>query len=218
MPAAKKKQSIFSKINLKSPKTRGIILLVAFAIIGGGVMVFRSFAAATIWYSPATTLASATGNSACSATTIDDIDAASKNGANAKAVAQSCRTDFVSGSVVGVATWTPTLYGSSDPAVTANFYRTCASIKGVGRVKVGIFTKPHDGLYRYPGIGEFFDANPNTYQQHCSQYRQAIGNQKDITVEGYVSSDKAGNLIKIKDITIYKEINMAGPAPASPTK
>ncbi len=47
MPTAKKKQSIFSKINLKSPKTRGIIILLAFAVIGGGVMVFRSFAATT---------------------------------------------------------------------------------------------------------------------------------------------------------------------------
>lgn len=45
MPAPKKKQSLFSKINSKSPKTRGIIILATFAVIGGGVMVFRSFAA-----------------------------------------------------------------------------------------------------------------------------------------------------------------------------
>lgn len=43
MPTAKK-QSVFSKINFKSPKTRIILTIALFAIVGGGVMVFRSFA------------------------------------------------------------------------------------------------------------------------------------------------------------------------------
>lgn len=44
MPTKKKKQSIFSKFNLKSTKARGLAIVAAFAIVGGGVMVFQSFA------------------------------------------------------------------------------------------------------------------------------------------------------------------------------
>lgn len=48
MPAKKtvtKKRSLFSRINFKSPKTRGVLVLLAFALVGGGFMVYRSFAA-----------------------------------------------------------------------------------------------------------------------------------------------------------------------------
>lgn len=45
MPVAKKKPSVLNKINTFSSKHRGLVIILAFAIVGGAIMVFRSFAA-----------------------------------------------------------------------------------------------------------------------------------------------------------------------------
>lgn len=47
MPTTKKKKNNSSKLNFNSPKARGLLLLIAFALVGGGVMVYRSFASTT---------------------------------------------------------------------------------------------------------------------------------------------------------------------------
>lgn len=48
MPAKKKKQSIFTKFHLKTAKARGLAIVAAFAVVGGGFMVYQSFATTII--------------------------------------------------------------------------------------------------------------------------------------------------------------------------
>ncbi len=59
MPATKNTKAqrggILSKVNLQTPKGRLIVTVLAFAIVGGGVLVYRSFAATARWtYTAAT--------------------------------------------------------------------------------------------------------------------------------------------------------------------
>ncbi len=44
-PNKNSKNGIFSKLNLRSPKTQLLLVIVSFAVIGGGIMVVSSFAA-----------------------------------------------------------------------------------------------------------------------------------------------------------------------------
>lgn len=48
MPTKKKKQSILSKLNLSSPKNRIALTVAIFAVVGGGIMVYQSFATTII--------------------------------------------------------------------------------------------------------------------------------------------------------------------------
>lgn len=45
MPSKKKKQSFFSKIIPTTPKAKAVAVVAVFALIGGGIMVYSSFAA-----------------------------------------------------------------------------------------------------------------------------------------------------------------------------
>lgn len=54
MPVQKKKQSRFARLGakLKTPKGRLVATFLVFAVIGGGIFVYRSFAASFAWGTP----------------------------------------------------------------------------------------------------------------------------------------------------------------------
>lgn len=111
MPLAKK-QSRFSKINFKSPKTRIILTVAIFAVVGGGIMVFKSFASTMIGTVNADQITSYNNKS----TKIAD-------NYNGKTTANVWKV-----SVDGF------LKPSAPILVPANMsYQVCYSVKGVGR-------------------------------------------------------------------------------------
>lgn len=116
MPAQKKKQSLLSKINFKSPKTRIILTVALFAVVGGGVMVFKSFASTIIGTVNADQIRIHADRQSPASTKIAD-------NYNGKTTVNVWRVP-VGG----------TLQTSAPMAVPANVsYQVCYSVKGVGR-------------------------------------------------------------------------------------
>lgn len=152
MPVKKKKkqQGILSKINFKSTKARGLLILISFAVIGGGVMVFRSFAATTVlesWtYDRSNNKLAAVAIQNCAATPIPE---ASKNN----------KPIFNLGCPAG-STGFARAESQGSFGVAGNYYRACAMIKGGGKALVIL-----EGNVASPG----FDAypKPNGYTYFC---------------------------------------------------
>lgn len=192
MPTAKKKnKSFLSKINFKSPKTRGLLIILLFAVIGGGVMVFRSFAATNViesWsYNASNNLLAPSAVGGCSAQKVTET---SKSGAAVYNLA--CSNNNVSGmtfaavSTIGAA-------GAKD-----NYYRACAMIKGGGKALVI--------LEGSKSSSSGFDAYPvgNGYTYYCDGTVKLSATQ---ALTAKVQIDK-GSLVNVSFITIE---HMAAP-------
>ena len=194
--AIKKKQSIFSKIKPNSLKTRIILTVALFALVGGGVMVYKSFAAVYVWAKPIQQVRYTQGGSGgCNISNTTD---AAKNAL--PILQMSC-----TGTGGDLSINTGEFSSTTDVNITANVYRACASVKGSGNISVWVNASPNQS-----DSGRISVNSPDAYKQICSSYAQAIGSP--IKISGFMNL-KQGNL-KVQSLSIEKEINTAGPAPA----
>ncbi|MCA9329323.1 hypothetical protein KDA11_01645 [Candidatus Saccharibacteria bacterium] len=175
----KNKLNFLSKINFKSPKTRGLILLAAFVIIGGGVMVFRSFAATT---NRIVSVSVAEGRLKCSSNCAL-TDAGGSKG-NVKAAS-------LSGG--GVLSSTVSYYASKSTLVRT--YTACVTATGSGTVTVST-----------EGIGSSsaaitFNNGGNSYETKCA-------NTNGVNFSGaWKITANQGSLLKVTMLTVDETNN-----------
>lgn len=115
MPTKKKKQSLLTKLNLSSPKNRIILTVALFAVVGGGITVYKSFAASIIGTANADQIVGYSGGSKYPTKIIkDDV-----------------------GGKANVNVWQVPIASSAKPKtairIPANTkYQVCYNVKGVG--------------------------------------------------------------------------------------
>lgn len=112
----KKKGSIFSKINFGSTKTRIIVTLLVFGVIGGGFTVYKSFAA-----TPGIAFKSSNGGLTCMAGTNCTKVRAPEKGNDYVLKLSAGDKYFVSGAAKGFSTFSLPL-GTTKACVTAKGY------------------------------------------------------------------------------------------------
>jgi hypothetical protein len=135
---AQKKRNILSKINLQSPKTRGLVLVLAFALVGGGVLVFRSFAATS---ARLITTSANDGTLICAKGTGCSLIADGDAKAGAKVISFDKGGTIVTQSIF---------------ATTKGIYKVCVTAKGQG------------GLSIAPAGASLLFTNANSYETKCS--------------------------------------------------
>lgn len=143
--ANKKSNNILRKIDLNTTKGRMIVTLLAFALVGGGIMVFRSFAATASWTYTAgqktIILGETPTSSPCKVNTVELGDAKNPNpGFNLKcaapgvAVANSIQAAYV------VPKATPV-----DATMVGWAYEICADVRGQGAVNLELMSSDAQG-------------------------------------------------------------------------
>ena len=161
MPFQIKKQSIFSKLGagLRTPKGRLVATVLVFGAIGGGILVYKSFAATPPSYQWNYTVdAGNVGTSSTGGTcTYRNLPEPAKNRMNV--VNQVCSSniwgDFVATYIKG--SYLPTNY-------TKRNYRICAYVKGVStKFEVGIGVSGKWSRVNH----KIYDGN---YGYYCSNY------------------------------------------------
>ena len=146
MPAAKKSSNKKSNkrfsIGSWSRRKQTVVTVLVFAVIGGGWLVYKSFAASVLATYPATSIVRVSGN----ATEIQDANSGSKSGNTVWKLPWGANADAIIWATGGTVT------------VPANSqWQYCASIKGVGSAWIN---GPYD-----PIIGL---TNNTAYQTYCA--------------------------------------------------
>lgn len=190
MPIQKKKQSWLARLGarIRTPKGRLIATVLVFAAIGGGILVYRSFAARHVW---GYTIAQGNlqippyNNSGCKSSKTYDSQF------NANVFVLYCDK-----SVTG-ATARASMVGAYLPAGYQNIsYRVCAYLKGKGEVIVA--GNPWDG--GTPNYRSLNVINSTNYGYYCSPpfTKKKVG---DLT--GYVETNpNVQNFISVGGMTL----------------
>lgn len=190
-----KTKSIKSKrYNLSDSKTRMFIIMLSFAIIGGGVFVYRSFAATPSWTYTVSTknLVGSNGpvGSTCKATNVVD---STKN--NSTVIKLTCGSTMSTAqasraSIVGAAITTE---------MVGKYYHLCTVIKGSGTLGMWM-TIP--GLVSNSQTVVNTAAKSEQYNKSCTA---ALIAQKAGPIQGYVTATNAGTNVNVSSL-IFEEL------------
>lgn len=189
MPIQKKKQSRFTKLGarLKTPKGRLVATVLMFAVIGGGIFVYKSFAA-----TGATFTWNYTINSGTAETRADGLNCKGYNPQEAQKNNMKIHEFICARGGNGVAQ----ILGSYLPANYANRnYRICAYVKGSGKFTTQIYYKDIPGTIK----GTSYNINTGSYGYYCSPYSLLT---KASRVDGVVLVGYAGANIRVGTINL----------------
>jgi hypothetical protein len=190
-----KTKSLKSKrYNLSDAKTRMFIIILSFAIIGGGVLVYRSFAATPSWtYNIANKNligSNGTTGSSCKATNV--VDASKNNNTVIKLTCTNTETAQAASKA--------TIVGASITSTMLNkYYHLCTYIKGTGNIGMWL-TMP--GLVTNSQTVTTTSAKSEQYNKSCSE---AIVATKVGPVVGYVTARYAGTNVNVSSV-IFEEL------------
>ena len=126
MPSKKiKKKNLLSRINFRSRKIQLLTTVLVFAVIGGGILIYKSFAASATWsYSIANGASVVTGSTTCSNQTV--YNDSTKNNTPVWAITQK---NNCGGGQPWVQTGGPNA-PYIGPTIVNNWYRFCAWVRG----------------------------------------------------------------------------------------
>lgn len=195
MPTQKKKQSRFARLGakLRTPKGRLAATVLVFAAIGGGIFVYKSFAATASWsYTVGNGLLVQTGaaGAGCGQRHVWDPQI------NSYAYQMNCNKG---GGTVGAKTYGATLSGS--PWLNSN-YRFCAYVKGVGQFAISARDITGNGLMTTssPAVN-----NTSNYSYVCTAwYRKTVSGWMEgrVNVSGNLGG---GAFINVGAIVIERQ-------------
>lgn len=158
MPIKKKKQSRFARLGarLKTPKGRLVATVLVFAVVGGGIFVYKSFAATAAWgYQVSYGNLYGSASIDCSQSTSYDSQF------KTNVLSLFCKQNAIGPNGASARTrgsWLPKSYVGSQ-------LRFCAYIKGTGQNIEVRSTVPGQGMK----IG-FYIVNSSSYGYYCSPY------------------------------------------------
>ena len=189
--ASKKKQSsgLLAKLNLNNPKNRIIATVVVFAIVGGGIFVFKSFAATASWvYNRSNNNLGAVDQgpgAPCRATVATD-----SGGKNPISVVNlACSRD-------GQAAIATTQGSYLSGTLIKKSYRICVTAKVAGQITATLSGQAVTGTSSTQAT---FTPGSGSYTYNCTL---AVIPWRDGPVVGTASATKAGTFINVSAITL----------------
>lgn len=205
MPAKKKKQSLISRLNLKSPKGRLIVTLIAFAAIGGGVMVYKSFAYAfsNTWiynFSSNTLEHTQVTNSICQASAVEDP---SKN--NTKVGMITCNGHGAGGVIRAKGAYLDTSWTAGKK------YLVCATVKGSADFMSISLSSDAFG-YRASINKDYFGSS--TYTEICTPEALPLLRTGDLKPQVYAEGHGYRSTLYVSHITLKETSSPLTPAPS----
>lgn len=204
MPIQKKKQSRLSSLGakLKTPKGRLVATFLVFAVIGGGIFVYKSFAATIAWpYDTANKNLTVASKGTCKQSTV--WDASFKQ----DVFVIGCNNNSGSPAYNNASVRTS---GAYLPAGYNGKYRICAWVKGVGHVQFLITAvnqnTSYDSYYR-DGSNSVF--NNSTFQYLCPTQDSAwLPVYKATAIEGSAAvypGTGINNLVTVGRVVLEKQ-------------
>lgn len=184
MPAQKKKQSRFSKMSslLNTTTGRLVATILVFAVVGGGIFVFKSFAATSSWtytIDTGTMEASSTNTAKCKVSKVRDPSFYNSTIAN-----MSCSSD-------GEAT----AYARNVVGAANRSYQACAWVKGSGKIVVSL-----NGLATTGVVNKLYDVSSSGYKKYCSGFK--LLNNMNQSMNAVVYVGKKGTFVNIGAIIV----------------
>lgn len=220
MPAPKKtnKSNALKKLDLNTPKGRLIVSVLAFAIIGGGIIVYKSFAAVATWTYTAAANTIAIGEtptaSPCKTTKIELGDQKNPNpGFNLKCSAPG----VADASTPNAAFIMPKATPVDATMVTGKTYEVCATARGKGDARISIIFADAKGV-ALTSATRTANINSPSFTTYCSY--SIFPYYTNTNLLGRVSTGTAGGSIDVSNIIVrevanYGSTSSTSTAPAS---
>lgn len=213
------KSGLLSRINLSTPKGRLIVTVLAFAIVGGGIVVYRSFAAVATWTYTAGTNTVIAGEvptaSPCKVTRIDIGDAKNPNAAfNLK-----CNAPGVADAATNNAAYILPKATPVDATMISKNFELCATARGKGDLRLNIiFANSKSGAHT--STNRTTSVNSSSFTTYCSYSLNPYYTNTDTFLQGRVSSGTSGGSVDVSNIIIrevpsYGSTGSTSSAPAS---
>ncbi len=157
----RKNKAILSKINFKSTRTQLLLVLLSFALIGGGVMAYRSFAAIESY----AVKSYKSSDFKCSAGNCSASKDQQKNSVDAMRLAGKGRPD-------GSATFASMTTKTGYPFAKGTEYKICATARGTGNINIFINPGSNYAVYDHANTPEpIRDLKADGYNVTCQRYK-----------------------------------------------
>lgn len=202
---SKNKKSFFAKsFNLRNRKVQMFISVFVIAVVGGGYLVIKSFAASWTYTRAGGNLV-ANQNYDINPCKVSPYNEPAKN--NAPVWSMACPTSPTA------TAWSQlvSIVGAQLPAGWGGQYQVCARIKGGGTFKVGgNVLSSYDSSGKYPDKEAKYEINNQNYVDYCSPRFPIYNANTTNYFSGFVRMDsatkysKGGGWINISQITLTK--------------
>ena len=221
MPAPKKtnKNNALKKLDLNTPKGRLIVSVLAFAIIGGGIIVYKSFAAVATWTYTAAANTIAIGEtptaSPCKTTKIELGDQKNPNpGFNLKCSAPGVADSYTPNAAFIMPKATPI-----DSTMVGKNFQICATARGKGELNLWLLSSFLPGQIGSSAT-QRSTINSSSFATYCTGTLAVSYSNANTMFLGRVAAGAAGSSIDVSNIIVrevanYGSTSSTSTAPAS---